>query len=441
VSQLREYQVKLVEELRQSWCEGFKSPCIVAPCGAGKSVIAAEIAERTTKNGNNILFLVHRQELCEQITQTFEGWGVDMNFCKVGMVQTITRRLDKIPAPKLIITDENHHCLAKSYKKIYEFFPNALRVGITATPARLNGGGLGDINDKLILGPPVRWLIDNNYLSPFEYYSPTLADMSKLAVSRGEFAAADAERALNDRTIYGDVIGYYKRLSDGKKAVCYCTSVLHSRSMADQFKAAGIEAEHMDGNTPSYLRNWIVSNFRSGNIKILCNVDLISEGFDVPDCSASILLRPTKSLTLHVQQSMRCMRYTPGKRATIIDHVGNYVRHGLPDQEREWTLEPDPKKIKKKQSLKRADVRQCPKCFFTHELANICPKCGHVYKTERELKIDADCKLEIIKGFSLDFSSPNDCQNLRDLQIYAKNHGYKPGWAFYQAKARGIIAR
>jgi superfamily II DNA or RNA helicase len=285
---LREYQSKLVLELRQAWREGYKSPCIVAPCGAGKSVIAAEIAARTTQKGNNVLFLVHRQELCEQIVKTFEGWGVDMSRCKVGMVQTIARRLDEIAAPKLIITDENHHCLASSYRKIYEKFDKSLRVGITASPVRLNGGGLGDINDKLILSQNVKWLITNNYLSPFEYYSITLADTSELSVSRGEFAAAASENMLNKRTIYGDVVKNYKQLSGGKKAICYCASILHSKKMAERFNAAGIKAEHIDGETPAYIRNYIISSFRDGNIKILCNVDLISEGFDVPDCSTSI---------------------------------------------------------------------------------------------------------------------------------------------------------
>jgi superfamily II DNA or RNA helicase len=194
MSRLRPYQIQLVDSLKQAWREGFKSPCIVAPCGAGKSVIAAEIAKRTTWRGNRVLFLVHRRELCEQIERTFRSWDVVMPLCTIGMVQTVTRRLERQEAPALIITDENHHCLAKSYKRVYGHFSAARRVGITATPTRLNGGGLGDINDKLIEGPSVKWLIDNNYLAPFDYYSPTVADLS--GVNRRILAFRSTKRRM-----------------------------------------------------------------------------------------------------------------------------------------------------------------------------------------------------------------------------------------------------
>ena len=145
-NQLRPYQNDLIDRVRQSYLQGFKAPCIVLPCGGGKSVIVADIAKKTTLKGNRVLFIVHRKELCEQIENTFKWWGVDMSLCIVAMVQTVSRRLDKIKPPSLIITDENHHSLANSYKKIYEAFPNAKRVGVTATPIRLDGSGLADVN-------------------------------------------------------------------------------------------------------------------------------------------------------------------------------------------------------------------------------------------------------------------------------------------------------
>ena len=166
------YQSELVEQTRQAWREGYHAPCIVLGCGGGKSVIVAEIARRTTFNGKKVLFLVHRQELVQQIIRTFIRWGVDMNYCDVMMVQTATRRIKKLSKPALIITDENHHSLALSYKKIYDAFPDVLRVGVTATPVRLNGDGLGDVNDKLIIGPSTKWLIDHNCLAPYDYYAP-----------------------------------------------------------------------------------------------------------------------------------------------------------------------------------------------------------------------------------------------------------------------------
>ncbi|MVB11159.1 putative DNA repair helicase RadD [Caprobacter fermentans] len=436
--ELRPYQCDLIDATRQAYREGFRAPCIVLPCGGGKSVIVAEMARQTTAKDNRVLFLVHRQELCQQIRDTFHWWGVNMDLCRIGMVQTICRRVSKIHPPALIITDENHHSLARSYQKIYEAFPDARRVGVTATPVRLNGGGLGDVNDKLVIGVSTKWLIENGYLAPYEYYAPTVADLTGLHVQRGEYVTEEVVKKLNQSAIYGDVINYYRQLSDGKQAICYCASIEHSQNMAEQFNAAGITAAHIDGETPKADRERIIASFRDGTISILCNVDLISEGFDVPDCNTAILLRPTKSLTLYIQQSMRCMRYKPGKRAVIIDHVGNYARFGLPDMDRQWDL--TPKKPGKKREISEFKIRQCPKCFYTHEYAPECPHCGFVYPVKaRTLDEIKTAHLEQIKGIVLDYTTPEECGTMEELQAYAKKQGYKPGWAWYQAKRRGIV--
>lgn len=442
--QLRPYQNDLVEQLRRSWREGYKAPCIVLPCGGGKSCILAEIARRTTVNGKRVMFLVHRRELVEQITRTFVRWGVDMRLCDIMMVQTAARRLNKLKIPALIMTDENHHSPAASYKKIYDRFPNVLRVGVTATPSRLGGSGLGDVNDKLIIGVSAKWLIDNNCLAPYDYYAPDVADLTQLKTRRGEYVTADIEKAMIKKAVFGDVIKYYKKLADGKKTVCYCASVNHSKATAESFSAAGIAAAHIDGDTPKELRAAIIRKFRDGEITVLCNVDLISEGFDVPDCECAILLRPTQSLTLYIQQSMRAMRYREGKRAVIIDHVGNYARFGLPDDDREWTLEGKPK-TRKKQAEEDVKVKQCPECFYTFvpDGENIvCPNCGYEFpkKERREIKTES-AELQKIEGFRLDTRMPADCRTYRELLDYAKRHNYKFGWAYYQAKERGLIER
>jgi len=435
---LREYQTTLINEVRQAYIDGFKRPCVVLPCGGGKSIAVADMAKRTTDKGNRVLFIVHRKELCDQIEETFRAYGVDMKLCRIGMVQTITRRLKKMKDPQLIITDENHHCLAQSYKRIYEYYPNAKCVGVTATPCRLNGGGLGDVNDKLIIGVSAKYLIQNNFLASYDYYAPSVADLTGLHVKVGEYVTKEIEEKLIKKSIFGDVIGYYRQLADGKQAICYCASISHSEQMAANFKEAGISAAHIDGSTLKVERHRIIKEFKSGMIKILCNVDLISEGFDVPDCEAAILLRPTKSLTLYIQQSMRCMRYKPGKKAVIIDHVGNYARFGLPDQDREWTLEAKKKGAKKEEN--EVKVRQCPECFYTHEPAPICPKCGFEYPiASRTLEEIREAKLELINEIVLDFETADDCHTMGELVAFAKKKGYKPGYAFMQAKRRGII--
>lgn len=433
---LREYQTELIARTRKSWATGHKRPCIVLGCGGGKSVIVAEIARKTTENKKRVLFIVHRKELCDQIRHTFEWWGVDMDFCTIGMVQTVTRRLTKIRPPSLIITDENHHCLANSYRRIYEAFPGAYCVGVTATPVRLDGSGLGDVNDDLIVGPPTRWLIDNGYLAPYKYYSVKLIDADALRTKRGEY---DLTGVVLDRKIYGDVIQSYRKFADGLKAICYCPSIPYSEQMAERFRAAGIPAAHIDGATDKHERDRVIADFRAGKIQVLCNVDLISEGFDVPDCGAAILLRPTKSLTLYIQQAMRCMRYKPGKTAVIIDHVGNVFRHGFPDDDRQWDLYAKPDKKSRKKSEVRA--KECPECMAAvPSAAAECPHCGYKFRAEGgELEEDGSAKIEEIKRITADYTRPGDCRSYRELLEYAKNHGYKPGWAWYQAKERGYL--
>ncbi len=447
MNQLRPYQNDLVEQLRAAWREGFKAPCIVLPCGGGKSCILAEISRRTTWNSKRVLFLVHRRELVDQIVGTFCRWGVDMRNCDVMMVQTACRRLKKIAKPALIITDENHHSLATSYRKIYDCFPDVLRVGVTATPIRLNGDGLGDVNDKLLIGVSAKWLIENNFLAPYDYYAPDIADLTGLHVKMGEYVTADIEKAMIKKAVFGDVIFYYKRLADGKKAICYCASIRHSKAMADTFNAVGIAAAHIDGETPPIERANIIAKFRSGEIRILCNVDLISEGFDVPDCECAILLRPTQSLTLYIQQSMRCMRYRSDKRAVIIDHVGNYARFGLPDDDREWSLEKKHHNFRNQEEIK---VKMCPECFLTFDPDNaekldgrtVCPHCGYVFPKQerRELEEAKSTELTKIEGFQIRYDNPEYCRSYEELLEYAKRKGYKPGWAYYKAKERGYLA-
>lgn len=247
---LRPYQNELVEEVRRAWREGYRAPCIVLGCGGGKSCIVAEIARRTTFNGKRVLFLVHRRELVDQITVTFARWGVLMDLCTVGMVQTVTRRLKKIPKPALIITDENHHSLATSYKRIYEFFSDVPRVGVTATPVRLNGDGLGDVNDKLIIGKSTKWLIANGFLAPYDYYAPSVADLTGLHTRRGEYVQADIDKAMIQNKVFGDVIAYYRKLANGRRR----SATAPRSSTARQPRRRSVTREYLPGISTAIRR-------------------------------------------------------------------------------------------------------------------------------------------------------------------------------------------
>jgi len=440
---LYDYQNTLVEKARQSYRDGYQSPCVVAPCGAGKSVIIAEIARMTAKNRKHILFLVHRRELIDQIKNTFEFVGVDLSKVTFGMVQTIVRRLDRIEKPDLIITDENHHGLANSYRKIYDYFSDVKRLGFTATPIRLNGSGLGDVNDVLIEEVDAEWLIENNYLSPYKYYAPKLIHTENLKLnSMKEFSNSSIDKEMKNM-IYGDVIKHYRELADGEQAIAYCHSVEASKRTAQAFNDAGIPTAHIDGKTPKNERNDIIQAFRDREIQILCNVDLIGEGFDVPDCSTVIMLRPTQSLSLFIQQAMRGMRYRQNKTSIIIDHVDNVSKHGLPDTPREWSL----KGKKKQASEQETSIRQCEQCFAAYDpkQSDRCPLCG--FKPEvKEIagyEVDTAAELEEVDkelfSITMNYKEPEDCKSMEELYELAEHRGYKKGWAFYQGKALNLI--
>lgn len=415
---------------------------IVSPAGSGKSVIIADIAKKATLKKNHILFIVHRKELAEQIKSTFTFHGVDMNYVTIQTVIKARNRLDELPYPSIIITDESHHSRAKSYRDIYDHFSKAYRLGFTASPWRMNGKGFADIYDVMVEGKSVKWLINNNYLSPYTYYAPSLADLNQLKRgSTGDYTKQSMDKAIN-RTVFGDVIEHYTKLAEGKQAILYAHSVEHSKQLAQMFSRYGIQAAHADAKTPKRARETIMKGFKNGAIKVLCNVDLISEGFDVPDCEVVILLRPTESLVLHIQQSMRGMRYKPNKHAIIIDHVGNYERHGLPDTEREWTLEDREKQNKRTNNTSGIGLTDCPHCYGVVETGtNPCSLCGVEIIIEQKQLDQVEGDLVEVKPFEFETNytliqyankQKNELETLDDYYLFAKARGYKDSWLKFQ---------
>lgn len=435
---LRPYQEDLIAQIRQELKNGKKSVCAVLGCGGGKSVIAGMIAKYTTDKGNRVLFIVHRQELCDQISETFKSCGVNFNLCKISMVQTLVRHLADESDPKLIITDEAHHCLSESYIKIYKAFPGALKLGFTATPVRMNEGGLGAVFDSLVVSVSTKWLIDNKFLSPYRYFSVKLADASKVKTTAGDYNQGELAQLMEKSTIYGNTIKNYKAYANGKKTIVYCASVKASISTCEVFKQEGILSAHLDGTTPGAERDTVVQAFRDGSVTVLCNVDLFGEGFDVPDCECVILLRPTKSLTLHIQQSMRSMRYKPDKTAIIIDHVGNVFNHGLPSGDREWTLE-----AKKKKTKGNVNAKECPVCYAVSEPdCEVCPVCGHAFeKKPREIATVKNAEFEeIIENpmFNKPYGEYSKCKTFAELCEFQKAKKFKFGWTMHKADELGI---
>lgn len=436
--ELRPYQSELIDNIRASVRGGNKSVVAVLGCGGGKSVIQGSIAKSSTDRENRVLFLVHRKELCQQIANTFNSLGVDMSLCDVSMVQTVSRRLGNLPDYDLIITDEAHHSTAKTYTKIYDYYSHVTRLGFTATPIRLNKGGLGEVYSDLITSVSTKWLIENHYLAPYKYYSVKLADTSGLHTVAGEFKQDEVAELMQNSEIYGDTVKQWKRLAEGKKTIVYCASVEAAKMTAERFSAEGYRSIAIDGKTPQGERDEAMRAFREGEVRILCNCELFGEGLDVPDCECVVLLRPTQSLTLFIQQSMRSMRYMPNKTAIIIDHVGNCYRHGLPDDEREWSLEP---KHKQENIVK---IRECKTCFAVYPPTKTkCPYCGaeathEIRKTDKKT-VEVDL-VEIQRQEDIRNTHVKDAElkTWEEVVEFQKIKGYNFRWCFRYAKAHDV---
>lgn len=390
---LRDYQQDLYKKTVQAFRQGYRRPLVVAPCGAGKSYLFAEMVRNTQ---GEVLVLTHRQELKQQHEQLFKDLGITN--ARVGMVLTEKNRLSEYPKPALIVTDEAHLSRSNSWQYVIEYY-DTFTVGFTATPIRLDGRPLGDIYDTLITGVDTKWLIQNHRLAPYEYYAPALVDASGLRTVAGDYVVSDLEQLMNERTIYGDVIGTYRKVAPEERTICFCVSVNHARQTAEAFNSSGISAEAISSGTPAGRRKQILEDFRAGRITVLCNVGIISEGVSINEVSCCILLRPTESIALGIQQMMRCMRYLPGKTAKIIDCCQNYLRIGLPDDEREWSLsKPVPKR---NQISENGDfyIRCCPECFMTFATAPVCPFCGSEYPLHpREIQAKQDIELQRVSA-------------------------------------------
>lgn len=420
----------------------------------------AEIARRTTKNNNRVMFLIHRKEVLDQAVKTFKEQGVNPNLLTAGMVQTLTRRVDKLPTPDVILVDEAHHALAKSYQRILSKFPKSIVLLFTATPHRTGRMQLDQIADDIIVGQSIHELTDKGFLAPFRYFQPPDDFDSKLLKrgSTGDFTNESMQEAMSTR-IFGHIVKQYKRIASGMQAVVYTYSIDSAHKIAAEFNESGITARSVNGKTPQDMRDHIVRMFRDQRIKILVNVNLFTEGVDLPNVDCVIMARPTASLALYLQFSMRCLNPRPGKTAIIIDHANNFKTFGYPDDDRDWKKAIKSGKQKSKTLLTDPglSIVTCDYCFAVVKASEVkdgkCPICGKPIKVheakpvsdvdlieaskERQNTIREIVKNDLLK--SVANKSVSELHSLRELQAYAKLHSYKPGWAWFQAKRRGLI--
>ncbi|KKM98289.1 hypothetical protein LCGC14_1159450 [marine sediment metagenome] len=466
---LRDYQIEDIEELRRRFRAGAHSVLYQAPTASGKTVFFAEIVRSAEAKGNPVWVVVHRQELVDQTSRALTALSVPHEIVAAGRfhagngavsvcsVQTLVRRLDKMGDVKLMVLDEAHHSVAGTWDKVISSRPDALLLGVTATPERLDGRGLGREYgghfDVLIEGPTVEALTAQGYLAPARVYiPPQVADLAGLKTRAGDYAAGDAALRMDRPTVTGDAIEHYERICPGASAIVFCTRIQHAENVAAAFRKKGWRAESIDGTLPDAARRHRIRALGTGHLQILTSCEIVSEGTDIPIVAAAILLRPTQSLGMHLQQIGRVLRPAPDKtHATILDHVGNSVRHGFPDDPRDWSLGGRPKG--------RADdrappIRVCPQCFAAFRPAPVCLYCGFEYPIqEREVDqvqgdlVEAgDQERNFIRyQRNQTRSQVGRAIDREALERIAEERGYKTGWVDYvlnaRAKKKGLPLR
>ena len=449
---LRPYQTELIDAARAHLVAGRRRVLIQAPTGAGKTALTAYMLGQSAARGRRSWFIVHRRELILQSHRAFARAGISAGIIGAGFptdlrhlvqiagIQTLARRHRLLPDPAIIVWDEAHHIAAGQWSEIYAAY-DCHHIGLSATPSRLDGTGLGQWFDEIVQGPSVSDLIADGWLSPFRLFAPFRPDLSGVRTRAGDYARDGLEDALDKPSITGDAVSHYRRLADGRRAVVFAVSVEHSRHVAAAFLQAGIRAAHVDGTTPAAERDATMRAFCDGDLRVLCNVDLFGEGVDVPGIECAILLRPTQSLSLYLQQVGRALRPAPGKaEAIILDHAGNALRHGLPDDPRQWSLE-GKRRSRRQRDAEDVPVKHCPACFrVLASVARVCP-CGHQFVPAfREIKT-VDGVLQEMHHSDLRRSHAREqgkAQTLDDLIRLGASRGYKnpAAWARYVYNAR-----
>lgn len=453
---LRPYQQTAIDEISHAYrVLGHRRVLFVLPTGAGKTVVFSHIVSRIAAAGKRVWVIAHRDELLTQISKSLHVFNIEHGVLRGGSktswhsvqvcsVQTLVRRLNTMAAPDFIIIDEAHHAAAGSWKKILTRYPDAYILGVTATPIRLDGRGLGHYFDHMVLGPTPQWLTDNGYLSPVDIYAPELINTSGIRTRMGDFDKKQLAEAADKPAIYGNAVEHYRSLAYGKRIIVFCVNLRHVQHTLDAYRDAGIPAASLDGNMTAQERAQVNADFEAKRIWVLVTCDIVSEGYDVPGCDGIQMLRPTQSEGLYLQQCGRGLRIAEGKRrAIILDHVQNWHRHGHPLDERYWELTED------KQKRSRNDghapgLRMCSECFAVMAVWDkVCFKCGAAPKVADRTPENKEGTLILVTpGEPPPPVTPEERRELMEqaeasdsLVVWhqvAKRLGYKSGWAYMQ---------
>jgi DNA repair protein RadD len=447
---LRPYQTNAIAQIDAAFFQGHKSVLVVAPTGSGKTVIAGDLIRREADAGKRVLFLAPRRELIQQASRKLDDVGVHhgiilagdkrldlYSLVQVASIDTLRARQHKLEMldPELIIVDEAHlYCTEIRQRLLSQW--DVPRIGLTATPCRKDGRGLGLLFDSLIEVATVAELTEQGHLVPARYFSIAEPDLASVSTVGGDYHNGELAGAM--LKLVADVPRTWLERAGGRRTAVFAVNVAHSVALCAEFVALGVRAEHVDGGTPTLEREAILRRFAVGETQVLCNCMIASIGFDLPQLDCVQLARPTKSLGLYLQMLGRGLRPAPGKTdCLVLDHSGAVHRFGFATDERYWTLDGHADLAVTKDAREQAQGKEitCPACSFIYTGSRQCPECGHYIKPRGKMieTIDGDL-VEV--GAHLDADGQTRLQFFLELRGFAIERNFKPGWAAHKFKEK-----
>ena len=399
--ELRPYQQRAIDKIKRAFSEGRRKVMVCSPTGSGKGVMLSHIINSAAAKGSKVLFLVHRREILNQVSNYMDHYDIPHGIIMAGdiydprhnvnlaSIQTIVRRMEhKVYDPAdIIVIDEAHHSTADTYLKVIEAFQKKLLLGFSATPVRKSGLGLGTMYDELVEVTTIAELVAEGFLAPVRYYAPFTPDLDGVKITAGDYNEKQLNMVMMQGQITKGIIENWQKYGEDRQTICFTATVAHSVAVCEAFQAAGITAEHIDGKTDIDERKAVVARYKRGEVRVLCNCAVFTEGVDIPAISCVIMARPTKSIVMYLQCVGRGMRIAEGKKDMILlDHAGVYWEHGPVEEIGGWTLSEKVKMVNEKNEQrkeKNSKPINCLKCgrVYTGQLK--CPSCGTIPDVKR----------------------------------------------------------
>jgi superfamily II DNA or RNA helicase len=457
VIQLRPYQIDVVDRVEQALGTAAR-PLLVAPTGSGKTVIAAEIMRREVAKYRTVMFLAHRREIITQTSAKLTANGVRHGIVMAGVeprpmesvqvasidtlhVRGVRSNAMPLPPADLLVFDEAHRARGLTREQLIGLYPDASLLGMTATPCRGDGRGLGNIFDTMIECPQVADLIVGGFLVKSRVYAPVDPDLRGVRVEQGDYVVGQLERRMNTDALVGDIVEHWLKYGDRRRTVCFAVGVEHSVHIRNEFAQAAVRAEHLDGNTSIAEREAILARLGSGETEIVTNCAVLTEGWDMPEVGCCILARPTKQMGLYRQMVGRVLRPADGKLdAVVLDHSGAVYRHGLPEDHVKWTLAVDRRAVNpaqvKRERGEAPKLHECPSC----KAVMVAPPCGACgwQPQPRARAIDfEEGELGLVVGAKANapaYSEADRAAFFQQLRAVQQMRGYKRGWAAHKYK-------